>query len=433
MSESKIRGESESPTPQLPASDRLLPTFCTSFAVGFGARATLKLLPPLIRLHRTRKDRSVRRVVALLLRILSQRESLRFGLFSAAFLTLYKGLGANQQWRQWMHATQNQTQASALLRGGVAGLSLVLAPVSMRVDLCLFVLVRALEASVRLAVEKGFLPSIPHADLLAMTVASTQIVWAWIFRPDILDPSYRRFIDAQNIKGSQVITGIRALHTNTHAVDIDALTKHCASHGRVFQHPHPRSACFILHPEHDSCVVGYASDIRISFFQSLRVYFPVYLVPLLLFRRSALLTTPTQQLAKTALKIVRSSLFLAVSSSSAWAAVCLARNVFGIRNQFIGVLCGIAPGLTLAIEEPSRRSELLMYTIMKAIETAQRWAVKSGSVHPFRYAEVFLFALSSAVFLAIYEVHPHLIRPAYKSALDYAFGKQRKSSEKEVE
>ena len=65
------------------------------------------------------------------------------------------------------------------------------------------------------------------------------------------------------------------------------------------------------------------------------MYIPVYLLPLLLFKRKALATPAgaTSALATLALRVARSSVFLAVFSSFSWGSYCAVRRVRTVHNR----------------------------------------------------------------------------------------------------
>ena len=76
--------------------------------------------------------------------------------------------------------------------------------------------------------------------------------------------------------------------------------------------------CHLLHPHEASCELAFLKFLRDGFFRSIRVYAPVYIVPLVLFRSGAILKHPLATALSTAIGISRSSLFLASYCGMCW-------------------------------------------------------------------------------------------------------------------
>ena len=68
----------------------------------------------------------------------------------------------------------------------------------------------------------------------------------------------------------------------------------------------------------------------------IKVYLPVYLVPMLLFRSKQLLRDPATVLSSTALGIARSSVFLSVYCGIGWSTICYLKGLFG-PTPWLGV------------------------------------------------------------------------------------------------
>jgi hypothetical protein len=74
----------------------------------------------------------------------------------------------------------------------------------------------------------------------------------------------------------------------------------------------------MLHPDTPNCFSAFIKFVADLWVKSTRVYGPVYIIPLILFRSGALLKTPLRTLWNTAFGISRSSLFLAMYCGMCW-------------------------------------------------------------------------------------------------------------------
>lgn len=120
-----------------------------------------------------------------------------------------------------------------------------------------------------------------------------------------------------------------------------------------------------------------------AFVDSLAIYLPVHLIPVLLFSTTTLMNAPIATLIRILAGAGRSSAFLATFVGSIYASVCLVRtrlptflNIFGIKwsNQIYDsglcvqlgcMLCG----LSVLIENKRRRREMALYTAPRALYT----------------------------------------------------------------
>ncbi|KAJ1719320.1 hypothetical protein LPJ53_005898 [Coemansia erecta] len=186
---------------------------------------------------------------------------------------------------------------------------------------------------------------------------------------------------------------------------------------------HDYVACGIFHPHTTSCTRGALATILQSLPVAMKVYAPLNASVLLLFKRRQLLANPRRALAKLAVSSLRSSLFFALMVAYIINGSCSVRAVLG-RDTFIGyILTGLAGGLAVLVEQPSRRIELAMYCFLRAVENAWDVGVRRGLWRNVRHAEVALFSAAMGVLMTIYQNDPSTISLTYHSILTRVFGK----------
>jgi hypothetical protein len=83
------------------------------------------------------------------------------------------------------------------LAGAAAGSTLALAPEGSRNGFSLFLFVRSVEVIIKYLNRNGKIPDIPHSDVLLCIISSSQILWAWIVKPETVETSYKKFLDFQ--------------------------------------------------------------------------------------------------------------------------------------------------------------------------------------------------------------------------------------------
>ncbi|KAL0917504.1 hypothetical protein M5K25_012569 [Dendrobium thyrsiflorum] len=178
-----------------------------------------------------------------------------------------------------------------------------------------------------------------------------------------------------------------------------------------------------------TCTGHFFSFLIQAYGRALPVYAPVYLIPALIVHRQDLVKRPYTILAKSLIGTTRSSLFLstycasACSSHRGW--TCLLFRIFE-RCNIAMVAMGMFPtGLALAIEKKSRRMEISLYCLSRAIESFFTCASDAGFLtRPSRlkHADVVLFSLATAIIMHCYAQDREVFRSKYVNVLDWLFG-----------
>jgi len=121
------------------------------------------------------------------------------------------------------------------------------------------------------------------------------------------------------------------------------------------------------------------------------MYAAIHLISALLFRSKALLRSPLRALLKTAWKTSRSALFVSVLIHGYEGLLCLKHWLYEVLHEIDSLprwtadifiskssfgLIGLIAGLALAVEDQRRHTELLMYILPKAMESA--WKIAGG-------------------------------------------------------
>lgn len=160
----------------------------------------------------------------------------------------------------------------------------------------------------------------------------------------------------------------------------------------------------------------------------------MYIVPALLIHRQRLFSEPEVLWPKIAKGTLRSSLFLSLFCTVAWRSMCMAFQWHGRSSGRIVASSVWVAGLALLVEKKSRRMELSVYALIRAIEGLGKCLVLWGYISPrqpgssgFRLRpDVALFSVAAAAICHCYSDHDGKRRDVfggkYLNFLDFIFG-----------
>ena len=184
--------------------------------------------------------------------------------------------------------------------------------------------------------------------------------------------------------------------------------------------------CELVH-----CGVGGANCYKNALYRwirgwrmSMAIYFPVHLLPRLLFNPRAFLSSPLRNLVKVLTGAARSAAFLATFIVGNWFPICLARSAllprlfpsvpFNFWDAGLGPRLGsIACGFSIFIEEKRKRAEMALYVAPRAlfamVEGVRPGWLSQGE-HSALWAERLTFGAAVGVVVAAGRYRPDLLR-----------------------
>jgi hypothetical protein len=276
------------------------------------------------------------------------------------------------------------------------------------------------------------IPASNHFDTLVMALASSQVIWAWLFNRSTVEPGYLHFLDHHGgrIKCNQV--GFVQLHT-PEGIDPAVLGQINAirsAEGRGvldMNQPLTDVMCNLIHRETPYCSVAILDFAKKAYLRALPVYLPVYIIPMLLFKHRQLVRAPIRVLAPTFKNILRSSLFLSSYCTVAWATACTCTNL-GVVTSVKGALAGFFGGTMVALEAKGRRVELALYVLSQSLPSAWRTLRQWKLLPRIPQGEALSFIGAMVVIMYAYVTRPHLLRSSYLSLLLMFFGSGGRSA-----
>lgn len=383
-------------------------------------------------------------------------DALEYGVFLAAFAGTYVGmdelvrvgLGARRT-RAWRCAAAGACAGTSLILVGGRGAS--------HYGLAGYVWVRSLVLLARVAQkseDEGMrratrITRWEHGDVALMTGSAAVILSCFILKPELVEPAYRHFLNVHGGKSLEEYAALRELceadgnvatrtlcekmvasttwSAGTSARDV--ANKTAVSAIATETGPIDRSELYrLLFFRGASNAEHFAAHVAKSFAATLSVYLPVYLVPALVVHREKLfsLKRGPDLLTRIAKGSARSALFLSSYVGAAWSGVDLANRALGRTCDTRSLTLGVSmAGLATLIEKKSRRMELAMYCVSRALETAALMVVYKGLVPEFiqrQRCDILLFSVASATIMHCYNTERDVFRSKYLNVLDYIFG-----------
>nr|KAJ0201077.1 hypothetical protein LSAT_V11C600337330 [Lactuca sativa] len=397
---------------------RIFTASVKGFAIGAGIKGGLSLFAILARLRRRRSLSSAKKVHMASGGedlILAVKETLRYGLFLGTFA----GTFVTARWR-------------ALLAGAIAGPSMLLTGFNTQhTSLAVYILMRAAVLASRCGIKSKRFGRIckpltwAHGDLFLMCLSSTQILCAYILKQDSLPQSYKSFLNKHGGKDPIILQGIRDIACGMPFTNLDQIQKYYKSTGvDVVLDPQMKVPCSIIH-ENQSCSWHAISFFIQAYKRAIPVYLPVYLIPALIVHRQGLANRPFTILAKGLFGTARSSLFLSTYCTSAWVWTCFLFRLFKRCNVTMLALGTFPTGLGLAIEKKSRRIEISLYCLARAIESFFTTMSEIGympHLKNLKRVDVLIFSLSTSIIMHCYAIERDVFRSKYLNVLDWVFG-----------
>nr|XP_019707057.1 uncharacterized protein LOC105048628 isoform X2 [Elaeis guineensis] len=405
------------------------------FTIGAGLKGGLALFSILVRLRSRRTVGTSSRKVGVITNedavAEAVKETLRYGLFLGSFAGTFvsvdeciAAIGGNKRTAGWR----------ALVAGLFAGPSMLLTgPNTQHTSLAIYILMRASVLASRWGLKSKRFRNVckpltwSHGDIFLMCLSSSQIFFskadvsasslgdkyqrtmlsaylgqdgrsAYILKQDSLPSSYKSFLNKHGGKNAVILQGVKDIACNIPFTNLEAIEKYYKSLGvDIKLDPHMKVPCSIIHGN-QSCVGHFISFLLQAYKRALPVYLPVYLVPALIVHRQGLM-------------------------KRAW--TCLLFRIFKRCNTPMVAMGTFPSGLALLIEKKSRRIEISLYCLARAIESFFACMAEAGLCPPaskLKRADVAVFSVATAIIMHCYAREREVFRSKYLNVLDWVFG-----------
>ncbi|KAI8873629.1 hypothetical protein GQ42DRAFT_160425 [Ramicandelaber brevisporus] len=286
-----------------------------------------------------------------------------------------------------------------------------------------------------------------HGGSLAFIVGCVQVIYGVVLDQSILPASYLRFVAKyariSDDYGKDNVTFLRTISdfaansgimNNSNPADI-MIPKGITSREAVAAHPllqhltqympvgihHDYLGCALEHPRTTSCFEGNAKRWLSTLPGIFKLYGTINLIILLVGYKRAM-KNPLQSAGKWFVSSARSTTLLASIATGCFAVLCASRRTIGYDAFPAYLLNGFVGGLFIFVEAPSRRTELGMYMLLRAIESQWDLGIKKGWWRAVKGGQLVYSALSVGVLMSLYQHDPSSIRSGYLSVMTRLFG-----------
>ncbi|KAJ0411221.1 hypothetical protein ATCC90586_003860 [Pythium insidiosum] len=310
-----------------------------------------------------------------------------------------------------MPAPLSVEQLSSLLAGAGAACAIGFVDAKRRRSLALYALTRALQCGYNLAKRNDVWhfwgSDWEYGDALLFALSSAQVMYAFIMRPTSLPTAYFRFIQKTGPIEMEVLEMVRRGNRGlpVAAADVHAFL---AKHRMPADFPLPTGvpdivSCRLVHHHSETCARGVLQTFRKAFVSAFPLYLSLFIVPSVVIHFKKFLARPARTLGRAVLNATRSNTFVASFVALYMACVCVQRRFASKDHRIVYYLAGLGASTSILIEPKSRRSELALYVLPRALESLFVILRDRRIVKGLRHGDVALFSLSMACMMYAYE------------------------------
>lgn len=195
------------------------------------------------------------------------------------------------------------------------------------------------------------LPKVRGTSVIAFALTQAPITYCVLLRPGLLNRGYEKWI--HRIGG--LIVDEKIFYDVIASSDLPI--KSCAN---------------VVHAG-ENCFRGHTKEwVTGGLTRAIKMYLPVHFVPGILLRPRTVVSNPMLFVYNKSLNTLRSSFFLSTYAYIMRVLLCYGRKITQRNSHPLTVVIGFLCGLSIVIEHPGRRIELLLYTLPRALEAIGR-------------------------------------------------------------
>ena len=288
-------------------------------------------------------------------------------------------------------------ETAASIAGGMAGLSVFFLKKKYRRAFALYLMAKLAQAQFESSKkDHPWLNQGPgswrHANFALFSLSSAQIMYAYVMRPDTLDRGFWEFI----VRAGPIDKETLGLVRNS----VLAGTSQNAIVG--CDHTHRSTG-------HLWCTSHAMSSAVSTFKKCFPFYFSIHYVPYVVLNLTKAVKRPINTLYRATKATARSSAMLSTYVGLYMSTVCLHRNS-GVRDhRSLYYLAGIVASGALYVENESRRTDLTLWIVPRALDSLVLVLVQKGMLPHIPNFESYLFALVMSGVMSLYEQEPDVL------------------------
>ena len=262
-----------------------------------------------------------------------------------------------------------------------------------------------------------------HGDVLMFALSSAQVMYAYVMRPETLDPGFWNFIVRAGPIDKETLGAVRA-QCNGSPVDL----RHLAQYAVPGKDPKGWTTgerllcvpCVIMHRD-TGCAMCASHAVAASadtFRKCFPFYLSIHLVPFCVLNAAKALRNPVGTVTTATGATIRSTTFISAFVGSYMASICGLRWLRGGKEHRAAYYAaGIVAGSMLFIEKKSRRGELALYLLPRAADSLVATMAVKRLVPNVPHADLLLFALVSGGLMHYFENEPETLAGFLRSGI----------------
>ncbi|OQS06633.1 hypothetical protein THRCLA_01326 [Thraustotheca clavata] len=378
-------------------------TGASNFILAYNVRAGIAVLVRIVTLLQKKQFKAI-----LSLRLLLSEKHLNFrveavsmGLFIGWFTGGYQALKAIIKRLRDVDNEDIEDPLTTAIAGTLAGTAVVFVEPGKRRSLALYALARALQCLYNSAKSRDLWhfwgSKWAHGDSLLFGITSAQVMYTFILRPSILPKEYSTFIHRTGPVAWKVLNFVQR-NNRGEPVEREEITRFLSDVNSpvTYDCPHNQPSiipCDLIHHPTSSCSYGFFLTLFKAMRGTLPLYMSLNIVPQVVLQFRRFLRAPFYSLFRGILGGFRSTLFMGSFVALYQSAICAHRRLFRLVSSF-----------SIFIEAKSRRSELALYVLPRAVDSLfimlrdKRWLADVP------YGEVMLFGISMGAIMFCFEV-----------------------------
>ncbi|XP_068635695.1 uncharacterized protein [Aristolochia californica] len=390
---------------------------CQSFLLSYGVRAGIGILLRAFKLAKRHSYSSLLDLKQLVSEkdLIVREEACRIGLLFGGFTGSYHAI------RCFLRKfRKKETPLNPILAGSIAGLSILAVDgSSRRRTLALYLLARLAQCAYNSAKSKNKFhlwgSHWRHGDSLLFALACSQVMYAFVMRPESLPKAYQDFIQKTGPVAEPIYKAVQDSCRGS-PVDIVALSAFLSKRRRppsfVKLEEYPSIIpCSLIHPDTNSCLAQNGRAASATFRKTFPLYFSLTFVPFVVLHLQKFLESPFHVSSTAVLDAIRSTTFLSAFVGIFQGVICLHRKVASKDHKLLYWFAGGIAALSVLLEKKGRRAELALYVLPRAGDSLWYILVNRHLLPDIKNAEVALFCLCMGGIMYYLEHEPDTMAP----------------------